>query len=497
MKRAFGYVRVSTQGQAEEGFSLDHQEVAIRDYCKIHGITLLRIFRDDGKSARTTNRPEFQEMLRLVNEKCVENIVVYKLDRFARNLADFGRIRKELSNLKVELISITEGNGGGVQGGIMAVLAEWESDANSQRTKDALMQKYRSGWQPTPPCLGYRSVGGDGERKSCEPEPYTAPIIKKLFELYSTGGYSIEKLKEWLEDKNILSKYGNIISFSRVHNILTNPFYYGLIRWHGQSKIGKHIPLISKELFDACQHILAKHRNFVIRERKYDFLLRGFVYCSCGMRLTADWHTIHSNNKKIAYYHCQRRYSKSCKQPYVQTKDLEQQIEERIKQIKFTYEFIQNIDDLANKYIASGKTNVESMKQALVNQKMSLELKRKRVEQLFFDGALDQETYNRNHSDLQSRIDNLQAQISDTEQEEKIDTSLINKTLQLTKEVYQTYKEANDTIKRHYLRFFYERFVVKNKEIIEEKPTPVLDALNCANSVRLRALQLPRLDSNQ
>src|SRR3989338_8651548 len=500
MKKGFSYIRCSTLGQAEEGFTLENQKRAIQEYCRSHNIQLLHTFEDGARSGRTVNRPEFQEMLKQIKEKNINCIVIYKIDRFARNITDFSRIVNELKAKQIELISLQEGNltnGTSLVPNIFASVAQWESEVNSERTKDALMQKFRSGWQPCPPPIGYRSVGGEGERKSCEPEPYTAPIIRKLFELYSTGSYSIEKLKEWLEDKNILSKYGTIISFSRIHNILTNHFYYGLIRWHGQSKIGKHIPLISKELFDACQNILAKHRNFVIRERKYDFLLRGFVYCSCGMRLTADWHVIHSNNQKIAYYHCQRRYAPDCKQPYVQTKDLESQIEEKIKQIKFTYEFIQNLRDIADDFLASGKKNIESMKQALVNQKMSLELKRNRVEQLYIDGATDKETYDRNHADLQSRIDNLQAQITNTEQEEKIDVPLIEKTLLLTKDVYQTYKEANDTIKRHYLRFFYERFVVKNKEIVEEKPTPVFDSLQRAFSVRLRTFQLPGLDSNQ
>ncbi len=206
MKTAFGYLRVSTVNQAETGFSLDNQELAIKNYCKMQGLKLLRIFREDGRSGRNTNRPELQEMLRLVNERKSDNVVVYKFDRFARNLADFGRIRKELTNLEVNLISISEGDSSGIQGGIMAVLAEWESNANSQRTKDALQEKFRGGYQPTPPPCGYQSVGGEHEQKTCEINPYSGPIIKKMFELYSTGQYSMVTLQEWLKDKNIISK---------------------------------------------------------------------------------------------------------------------------------------------------------------------------------------------------------------------------------------------------------------------------------------------------
>ena len=84
------------------------------------------------------------------------------------------------------MVSVLEGNvtkGSSLIANILASVAEWESDVNGQRTRDALMQKYREGWQPTPPPTGYRTVGGDREKKTSEPNPSTAPIVKALFEL--------------------------------------------------------------------------------------------------------------------------------------------------------------------------------------------------------------------------------------------------------------------------------------------------------------------------
>src|SRR5437588_684840 len=143
--------------------------------------------------------------------------------------------------MAIKLLSVQEGDvSGGIIGNLMSSIAEWESEVNGQRTRDALMQKYRGGWQPSPLYLGFRSVGGEDERKTCEPDPYVAPIIKQLFELFATGNYSILELQDWLEDKNILSKNGTTLGHSVINNILKNPFYYGLIRWHGEAKIGKH-----------------------------------------------------------------------------------------------------------------------------------------------------------------------------------------------------------------------------------------------------------------
>ena len=497
METAYGYLRVSTTNQAETGYSLDNQELAIKNYCKIQGFKLLRIFREDGRSGRTTNRPELQEMLRLINERKANNVVVYKFDRFARNLADFGRIRKELTNLDVKLISISEGDSGGIQGGIMAVLAEWESNANSQRTKDALQEKFRGGWQPTPPPVGFRSVGGEHEQKTCEIDPYAGPIIKKMFELYSSGEYSMVSLQEWLKDKNIISKNGTIISFSRINNILNNPFYYGLIRWHGQEKIGKHTPLISKQLFNTCQYILEKHRHFLVRERKYDFLLRGFVYCPCGMRLVGDACTVRSNNKKIYYYHCQKRYSPDCKQKYSRADDIEAQVEEHIKNLEFHIDFINQLREKVIDYMHKGKVDANSTRQTFVNQKMALEIRRNKLEDLMIDGTIDQETYKRKHSELSEQLKNIEIQTEEAESHSNLDVPLIEESLLLTQDIYTTYKKASAPVKRHFLRFFYEKFVVEDKKIIEAKPTPIFEALLCANMVRLRPIELRGLDSNQ
>src|SRR3989344_900184 len=437
--KAYGYIRVSTDTQAEQGYSLDNQKRAIEELCRYRGIRLVHLYVDEGKSARTANRPEFQEMLKQIEEKGIDCVVIYKGDRFARNVNDFTRIYNEFKQKKISLISVLEGdltNGSSLIANIYASVAQWESEVNGDRTRDALMQKFRNGWQPTPPPVGYRSVGGEHEQKTCEPDPYTAPTIKKMFELYSTGQYSMQSLQEWLKDKNIISKNGTIISFSRINNILNNPFYYGLIRWHGQEKTGKHTPLISKQLFETCQYILKKHRHFLVRERKFDFLLRGFAYCSCGMRLVGEHHIIRSNKKRISYYHCHTRYSPDCKQKYVQVKDLEEQVENYIKEIEFTDEFMAQVKQQANDFLNTGRQNTDGMRQALINQKTGLEVKRKRVEDLLVDGGIDQETYNRKHPEITQQINNLQIQIDEVEEESKLDMPLIAETLFLTKNIY-------------------------------------------------------------
>ncbi len=504
MKNCYIYLRVSTDTQATEGYSLDNQKRACKEYAVNKGYHPKEIFVED-KSATTDNRPEFQEMLKKLKEKEADCVIVYKIDRFARNVTDFSRIRKEFIKTDVDFHSVMEGdlvNGSSLIANIFASIAEWESEVNGQRTSDALEQKFRSGWQPTPPPIGYRSVGGDGERKTCEPDSCTAPIIKELFELYSTGAYSILGLQEWLSDKDIVSKNGTPLGHSVVHNILRNHFYYGLIRWKGKSKMGKHKPIFSKELFDTCQYVLVKHRSFLIRKRRHNFLLRGFAYCAeCGQRYTAEWHyNAHKLKKrggKIAYYHCPKHNRNGCPSPYVELTKLEVQVEKEIRKMQFSKEFIEAVITKTKEILENNRQQLSSQRLGLLNKKTALETKRNKLEDVLLEGAIDREAFKRMHGEIQDKISKLNSRTQELESKGNIDINLIEEVLSFTRNIYKTYKEAPPFLKRHYLRFFFEKVFVKNKKISRIQPTPIFAILRDNQEVIIRNNQLPGLDSNQ
>ncbi len=504
MKNCHIYIRVSTDKQATEGYSLDHQRKACREYAVNKGYHPKKVFVDEGKSGRTANRPEFQEMLKELKDKKAGCVIIYKIDRFARNVTDFSRIRKEFIEAGIDFHSVTEGdlnNGSSLIANIFASVAEWESEVNGKRTRDALEQKFHDGWQPTPPPIGYRSVGGEREKKTCEPNPYVSPIIKELFELYATGSYSILNLQEWLSDKDIVSKNGTPLGHSVVHNILRNPFYYGLIRWKGKSKMGKHEPIFNKDLFDTCQYVLAKHRNFLIRNRKYNFLLRGFVFCDeCGQRYTAEWHynahKLKRRGGKIAYYHCPKYNRNGCPSPYVELTELEKQVEKAIRKMQFNKEFIEAVIKETKGILENNRQDLNSQRMGLLNRKTALETKRNKLEDSLLDGTIDKEVFKRMHTRVQDKIYKLNERMGDLESKGNIDINLVEEVLSFTKNIYKTYKEAPKFLKRHYLRFFFEKIFVKNKKISEIQPTPIFQILRENHQVIIRNNQLPGKDSN-
>jgi len=498
MKNCYIYIRVSTDKQATEGYSLDNQKRACREYAGNKGYHPKEIFVDDGKSGRTANRPEFQEMLSKLKDKQAECVVIYKIDRFARNITDFSRIRKEFVEAGIAFHSVMEGdlsNGSSLIANIFASVAEWESEVNSARTRDALEQKFRGGWQPTPPPIGYKTVGEKDERKTCEPDGYTAPVIKELFELYATGSYSLLELQDWLSEKDIISKNGTVIGHSVIDNILRNPFYYGLIRWNGKSKIGKHEPIIKKELFDTCQYVLAKHRSFLIRKRKHDFLLRGFIFCeNCGQRYTAEWHydarKLKNRGGKIAYYHCQKRDRNGCPAPYIEVKNLEQQIENEFRHMQFSLKFIDLVVIKTKEAIGEGRRFLNSQRMQLVNRKTSLETKRNKLEDSLLDETVEADAYKRLHAKIQDKIYKINGRIEELEEKANIDTNLIEEVLSFTRNIYKTYKQAPNFLKRHYLRFFFEKLYVKNCKVTKIEPTPIFAILRENQEVIISKLQL-------
>ena len=505
MKTCYSYIRVSTEEQENKGYSPDNQIRQARSYAEMHSYHIKRFFDDSGRSGRSTeHRPELQKLLKAIEEHPVDAIIIYKIDRFARNVTDFSRMYNDFKAKGVKLLSINEGDlmeGNSLIPNIFASVAQWESEVNGQRTRDALAQKFEEGWQPSPLYIGYRSVGGEKEKKTCEPDPYVAPIIKELYELYSTSNYSILALQEWLSKKNIVSRNETGLGHSVICNILNNPFYYGLIRWHGESKIGKHKPIITKELFDVCQYVLAKHRSFLVRRRIHDFLLRGFLYCHyCGQRYTAEWHKderkLVKRGGKIAYYHCQKRDRNGCPAPYVEMSVIENFVEDEFKKLQFSETFIDAVIKKTKEVLKDNRKSASSLVQGILNQKTALETRRNNLEDVLLDGTIDRESFKRRHNELQQQIMNLDNQMIELDNKSKIDIDLIEEVLAFTRNIHQAYIEAPKFLKRHYLRFFFEQIVVKNRKIYKVVPTPIFKILKNSHEIIIRQSRLPRQDSD-
>lgn len=451
-------------------------------------------------------RPALQRLPSEAKKHQFESVIVIDIDRLDRVTLDYLVIKKELADCGVQIISVNQPMINGTPEGqfmeeILAASNSLLPRITGRKAKATMVEKAKMGWYPSYAPVGY--LNAKNPNPTCRadgniivPDPDREPVIKEMFKRYSTGSYSIYNLQQWLNDINFKTRTGKEVAHSTIGRILTNPFYYGVFEWNKMKTEGKHKPLIDKETFDLCQYAAASHRNFTTRERKHDFLLRGFVFCkACGLRYTAEWHPVKSPKMvKIAYYHCTK--IGGCSQPYIEMANLETQVEDYLKDLQFSQKFIELVTKKVQKVFNEGRDVVERQKRSFINQRIGWEKKRSELEDKLMDDTLDRETFKRMHTNLQSKIEGLQTQIEELDRKHNFDVNLVEEVLSFTRNIYQTYKSAPAFLKKHYLRFFYEKLLVENKRICEAQISPFFAALQQENAVIIRSNWLRRWDSD-
>lgn len=545
MKLAFGYCRVSSDEQ-KGNYSIPQQKKAILEYAERNGYKIVKFFIDDGFTATVDNRPDF---LQMINEcetrsKKTNAVIVYHTDRFAREELDHAWYKRILKKVDVELISVMQPMIDGSPEGhlldtMMAGINAYYSRDLSRKTKRGMLGRWESGWWPgwAPP--GYVNINREGKLSKkfyssekqklydslkrplgrIEIDLITGSLVKEAFERYSTGEYSFVKLAAEMGKKGLVDLKGDPISPQSLHAIIQNPFYWGLMRWgKGKKleKIGKHTPIVTKELFDLCRYVSAQHRQFLTRSRKHNFLLRGIAYCAMHkgkkrvrgygkntvyeedhLRLTAEKHSGINSKKRdsIAYYHCNK--TGGCPATYIETEKLEKQVANYIRKMEFKEEFIELVRSKVRDILNKSKGDIQGQIQALENRKKGLKTKHDRLLDLRVDGELTKEKFLEAQSEVESKINDIEVQITDLEGKAKLDYRLIDEILSLTTNIYQTYMEAPDFLKRHYLRLFFERIYVKDKKMWKVIENPIFSVLRKEHQLLFRGNLLSSLDSNQ
>ena len=187
--RAAGYVRVSTERQAGEGVSLAAQESKIIAMCQLQDARLLEVVRDEGASGKSLERPGLARLLGLVDERAVDVVVIAKLDRLTRSVRDLADLLERFARKHVALISVAESLDTGTAAGrlvlnVMTSVAQWEREAISERTRDALRHKAANGFRVGEVRYGYR-LAADGKR--LEPDVDEQRALTRMHELRANG----------------------------------------------------------------------------------------------------------------------------------------------------------------------------------------------------------------------------------------------------------------------------------------------------------------------
>ncbi len=311
------YTRVSTDEQAEKGFSLRDQKDKLTKYCEAKGIEVMRHFEDDGYSAKTFKRPQFDSLLEYLkkNKGVIRKLLIIKWDRFSRNTEASFVMITQLHKLGVEVEAIEQRLDDSVPENLIMkalylAIPEVENLRRSLNTTNGMRRALKEGRYVSTAPYGFKNVR-DAQNRPIIVHSAMAEVLKKAFELFATGTWQIEILRKKLYGE------GMKVSKSNFHVLLRNPIYCGKLRVKAfrdeEEEIvqGIHEPIVSEELFNDVQNVLdgkkkSKYKYALVNK---DYPMRGHLICPrCGKTLTGS--SGKGNGGLYFYYHC----TKGCKE---------------------------------------------------------------------------------------------------------------------------------------------------------------------------------------
>ena len=255
--RAAIYIRVSTEDQAREGYSLAAQEEMLHAYCEAQGYTVADVYSDDGFSGKNTNRPSYRRMME--ERDSWDCLLVLKMDRIHRNSKNFMAMMDDLEGWGKTFTSSTESLDtsnalGRFVMDMIQRIGQLESEQIGERTYMGMREKAESGKG----ILGFRVPYGyslsDGILHVVEEE---ADSVRWMFSSYLEG-MSLSNLSYALNNrKDSTTRFGNPWTVYNVRTILHNPVYIGLLRWHDIIMRSGHVPIVSRDVFNKVQEEMA------------------------------------------------------------------------------------------------------------------------------------------------------------------------------------------------------------------------------------------------
>ncbi len=383
------YIRVSTEEQAKEGFSIDNQHEKLTAYCGIHDWNIYDYYIDDGYSAKDLKRPDMQRLMRDLDKNLFDIVLVYKLDRLVRSVYYLNELLQEFMKSDIRFNSMTEhfdtsSANGRMMINIIGTIAQWEREVNSERTYDTMLHKHEKGQRNGGRApFGYY-LDADGNLAIHEAE---AKWVRWMFEAFHTKGKKM--ITEVLNREKIKTRTGAYWNHSSVDYVVTNPVYYGALRWNYRTKQGNrtyeeiivegnHPAIVTKETYDEIKKKRKDRKNSGWKSRTvYPF--------TSVLRCTRCGHAMHGGKRSRAdgsehrFYKCSGRFEyKICDMPVL----AEDSIEE---------EFIKSLEYVPVETEAPDQQEIDT--QEIKKELKKIENRKANIKELFIDGDLTKKAY--------------------------------------------------------------------------------------------------------
>jgi site-specific DNA recombinase len=492
------YIRVSTEDQAKEGYSLEVQREYLEAFAKREGLEIFKVYQDDGISGYSAERPALKELLKDAQEKRFDLVLVYKIDRFSRNLKDLLNLVDELSSSGVGFKSATEPfdtttSAGKLMFQQLGSFAEFERNRIAERVFPGMVKGVQQGnWQGARYApYGYKYTK---EKKLLEIDEEETKVVKLIYTMFLCDK-SICGITEYLTRKGYRNRKGNIFSTKLIGDILKNRIYTGKLVWnvHYYDKTqktkkgykyvknppekviisqGKHQPIISEEDFNLAKEKL-KERRFERKRKASDYPLSGILYCAkCNHRyLGLTSISNHRTGAKKRWYRCMGPYRSfiRCKNKSVKADEIESEVAEiletLLKNDKLKMSRWMNVT-AANfpVFAESAKTDLEKVKNRLENNLK----KQSKLTDAYLENLLSEELYKQKNESLRQEEEELKKlialqEVRDIERERSKDY------LDRVEEFISVYdpnkKEIDSLTKKLMLNLFFKNIKIAHKKV--------------------------------
>lgn len=401
--KAVSYLRVSTVEQAKHGYSLDSQDKSNRDFAIAHGYDIVRVFREEGESAKSTDRTELQKLLPFASDRKnkIQAVIVWKFDRLARNLFDQLRLMRDLALCGISVLSVNETNEDTPEGrlsrNMFGAFAQFENEDRARKTVINMKAAVKTGrWLWRPP-IGYkREIGPTG--KTILVPSNKAPLIEKAFEMALSGQYRKSEISEYLKLHGLPEASDKL-----THRILSNPLYCSIIRvpWFPDDIQACHEPIIPLECFEKVQIVLAGGNPAATRKTNHpEFPLRRFVRCEqCNTPMTGGF-CRGRHGGKYPYYFCRTR---GCSLT-ISKAQLEDRFMNYLNEIRPNMAAVKWLMIAIRRYWKQEQAQASVVKARISRELHDLEKKKAKADELMMREVFDEDTYRERTLALRSAI---------------------------------------------------------------------------------------------
>jgi len=469
------YVRVSTEEQVREGYSIRAQEEKLRSYAKLKDWHVYSIYADEGISAKDIEgRPEIKRLISDVVSGKVKNVLVYKIDRLTRSTKNLIELIDLFNQYDCAFNSLNEAIDTSTATGrmflkIVGIFAEFERENLAERVRLGFERKAKEGDSSTAffSSYGYHRAIGEKVQVIVEEE---AEIVRRIFSMYLHDNYNFTQIEKVLNAANILSKQGKLWGASSVKCILTNPNYIGKVRYscYDESRYfeadGKHEAIIDEATFYEVQDKIQRTKPV----SKTKLPTSGVYFCgilrcaACGGKLTSKWNYSNDGKKtpeRPAYRCCNTlsKYKTCSNKSEISHIKIEAAFEEYIANIENFTEL--DVVDISEAAKAPDHTKEIA---AIIGELGQIERKANEIMALFMGNKVDFDTYqqmvklgNDRKEELTARsnlLQNIEASMESRQNKKEIVANL-----------RENWGELNNEQRLQFLQKFVKKMVVRKE----------------------------------